>query len=367
MDEKLPQKQTKSVNENVNPPQEALSPLADVKLKYEKYRAKLKTTPYDERVILWLDEVDLNSISEVGGKMCSLGELTKIGVPIRIAFALSTYAYRCIIKEWNVQEYLHETLQGIPKDKPSVLARIGEEIRGHLRQKEIPEKIQDSIKEAYIALGWLLNKENVVCAVRSSATAEDSPEASFAGQQDTFLYRSGGADIVNNVKECIISLFNDRAIDYRMQMDFAHAEVEISVAVQEMAISQVAGVVFTLDPESGFRNAIVINAGYGVGETVVGGEQEPDEYLVFKPTMTIIDKRIAAKKIRMIQDSVIGTKKEPVPKKDQKKQALTDAQILILAEYCASIEKHYDRPMDIEWALDDKGELVILQARPETI
>jgi pyruvate,water dikinase len=252
------------------------------------------------------------------------------------------------------------------------LAKRGAMVRSAVLKVQLPEKFKEEIGEAYKILSKQYKMKAVDVAVRSSATAEDLPDASFAGQQDTYLNIQGEKELLISVKKCIASLFTNRAISYRVDKGFDHFKIALSVGVQKMARSDMAssGVMFTIDTESGFQNAVLINSIYGLGENIVQGKVSPDEFFVFKPTKTIISRRIGKKKIKMIYNNnpKKPVKDIPVGQIDQDKQSITDKQVIELAKWGMIIEKHYGRPMDIEWALDGRDKkLYIIQARPETI
>jgi pyruvate,water dikinase len=337
---------------------------------------------------LWFDEISIEDVPKVGGKNASLGEmyqdLTAKGVKIPNGFATTSDAYWHLLEATGVQEKLKETLAGLDK-KSSVkeLAEKGKKARELILGAEIPEDLWAEIKTAYDKLGEQYGKDTDV-AVRSSATAEDLPTASFAGQQETFLNVRGYEELKNACIKCYASLFTDRAISYRIDNGFDQFDVALSIGIMKMVRSDLAasGVIFTLDTETGFRDVIFITGSYGLGENIVQGAVVPDEFYVFKPTFRqgfkpIIRKGLGEKNIKMIYgtgESKALTYNIDVPEDDRKRFCITDNDVLTLARYAMIIEDHYskkagkDKPMDIEWAKDGRtGELFVVQARPETV
>ncbi len=322
--------------------------------------------PRHKPYLKWFKEVTNKDVPLVGGKNASLGEMIqKVNVPIPPGFAVTSEAYRHYIKENRLQSFIRKNLKNLDTHNTRDLARRGKKIRQAIRGGEMPEDLKEEINSYYRKLCKKAGKKHVRVAVRSSATAEDLPDASFAGQQETYLNVRGKEDLIESVKNCFASLFTNRAISYRVDKGFSHFKVFLSVGVQQMVNSKAAGVAFTIEPESGFENLVHINGSWGLGELVVQGEVIPDQYLVFKPTNSIIEKKISDKRIEMVKTSK-GNKKKKVPKTRREKPVLTEEEIKDLAKYCLDIEEHYGRPMDIEWAKDKKG-LYILQARPETV
>ncbi len=335
-------------------------------------------------LVLPLEAVGLEAIGEVGGKNASLGEmireLTAEGVRVPGGFATTAAAYRHLIRYGALQDQLHTILDGLDSRDIARLQAAGAAARALLLAAALPPDLEQAILAAY------RNLDCPAVAVRSSATAEDLPDASFAGQQETYLNVCGEADLLAACRRCYASLFTDRAISYRQLNGFDHFEVALSIGVQRMVRSDLAcsGVMFSIDTETGFRNAVLLTAAYGLGENVVQGAVNPDELLIFKPTLEqgfapIISKRLGSKAIRMVyggdsSGSHGATHNEPVPEADRHRFALTDAEALQLARWACRIETHYSgrrgqpTPMDIEWAKDGTtGELFILQARPETV
>ncbi len=330
-------------------------------------------------LILWFRELGIKDVPLVGGKNAALGEmyrsLTKLGINVPNGFALTAHAYRILLKKAGLEKEIRKILQGLDTRDIMDLQRRGREVREAILKAEFPEEMKEAIEKAYKKLG-----DNPDVAVRSSATAEDLPDASFAGQQETFLNVRGIHEVLEATKKCIASLFTNRAISYRADKGFSHFDVALSVGIQKMVRSDLAssGVAFTLDTETGFEDVVTINGSFGLGEMVVQGKVTPDEFVVFKPTLkkgykAIIERNIGRKDIKMIY-APKGTKVIPVSQKDRAVFCITEKEILALAEWCITIEKHFSKkrghhqPMDIEWAKDGKtGELFIVQARPETV
>jgi len=338
------------------------------------------------RFVLWFDEIDAEDVALVGGKNASLGEmyneLTPKGVNVPYGFAVTAYAYRYLIEKTGIKEKIIEILKGLNTRDVEDLARRGKQIREMIINAEMPEELKNAIVEAYKKLSKHYGVEAVDVAVRSSATAEDMPDASFAGQQDTYLNVRGVEALIHACKRCFASLFTDRAISYREDKGYDHFQVALSIGVQKMVRSDLAcsGVMFTLDTETGFRNVVLINGSYGLGEYIVQGVVTPDQFYVFKPTLKqgykpVISKRLGDKRVKLVYGKDgHGTKEVKVPEEDRHKFCLSDEEILTLAKWGMIIEEHYsklkghDQPMDIEWAKDgETGQLFIVQARPETV
>jgi pyruvate,water dikinase len=336
--------------------------------------------------ILWYDQVGIENVPEVGGKNASLGEMYRIltpkGVSIPNGFATTAYAYRYFIEKNGLKEKIAKVLNGLNTSDMENLATRGHEIRTLIRNAEFPPELDAAIVESYKGLCKQYG-DNTDVAVRSSATAEDLPEASFAGQQETFLNVRGDYALLTACKNCFASLFTNRAISYRVDKGFDHFSVALSIGVQKMVRSDMAcsGVMFSIDTESGFKDVVLISGSWGLGENVVQGAVNPDEYYVFKPTLKmgkrpIITKTVGEKHIKMIysMDGGKATKNIPTPEEDRKKFVLNDDEILKLAKWSCIIEDHYSqkaghlKPMDMEWAKDGvSNELFIVQARPETV
>ncbi len=339
----------------------------------------------ERSLILWFDEVGIADIPIVGGKNASLGEmiqqLTPKGVNVPIGFATTAYAYRYFIQSAGLEEKLRKLFSDLDVEDVRNLRERGKKARALLLHTPFPTPLRVAIVEAYEALCKRYNPDTDV-AVRSSATAEDLPDASFAGQQETYLNVTGVESVLAACHKCFASLFTDRAISYRYIKKFDHFSVALAVGVQKMVRSDLAcsGVMFSIETETGFKNSALITAAYGLGENVVQGSVNPDEYYVFKPTLRegyqpIIDKRLGSKELKMVyDDGTKFTKNILVPQIERNKYALNDEEILQLARWACLIEDHYSQvhntytPMDIEWAKDGiTNELFIVQARPETV
>ncbi len=332
----------------------------------------------NKKFILWLKDIRAKDVSFVGGKNASLGEmyakLVPLGIKIPNGFAVTAYAYQYFLKKNKLDHKIRTIIKDLNRSDVRDLARRGGEIRRLILEANMPEDLAEAIREAYGRLSKEYRMANVDTAVRSSATAEDLPKASFAGQQETYLNIRGANNLVEHCKKCFASLFTNRAIAYREDQGFSHIRTYLSVGVQKMVRSDrgAAGVLFTLDTESGFRDVILINASWGLGEYVVKGRVTPDQYYVFKPTLeqgypAIISKIIGTKDVKLIY-SRKGTKQIRMPASQRDKIVLADKDILKLAKWSLIIEKHYKMPQDIEWAKDGvTGELFIVQSRPETV
>lgn len=337
----------------------------------------------NKKLVLWFKELSAKEVGLVGGKNSSLGEmyrnLTKEGINIPNGFATTAYAYRRFIEESGIGEEIAEILEDLnTKDIRNLVAR-GRKIRELILKTDVPADIEKEIVVAYRKLCKFYKVKDVDVAVRSSATAEDLPTASFAGQLESYLNIYGEKALLQTVKKCFSSLFTDRAISYRVDKGFNHMEVALSVGVQKMVRSDKAGsgVAFSIDTETGFQDVVLINASYGLGEYIVKGVVTPDEYYVFKPTLSkgfkpIISRSVGTKEKKLIYSTIAKkdqfVKELPVKEEDQNKYVLSEKEILQLAQWVAKIEKHYNKPMDTEWAKDGlDGELYIVQARPETV
>ncbi|MBX3591671.1 MAG: PEP/pyruvate-binding domain-containing protein [Burkholderiaceae bacterium] len=323
-------------------------------------------------VVCWFEECLKESVPLVGGKCSSLGELIHAGVRVPPGFALTTEGYRRFMAEAGLDREVAALLAGVdPADLDAVEAASAR-IRAAIEAQPFSTEIEDRVAEAYRKLALRCGLPAVPVAVRSSATAEDLPDASFAGQQDTFLWIRGIDEVLLHVRRCISSLYTGRAIAYRANKGFAGGDVAISVGVQKMANSFTAGVMFTIHPANGDRSVIVIDSNFGFGESVVSGEVTPDHFVVNKVTLDIIDRTVSTKERCYTVDPKTQTSRAvEVPFERQRVQSLIDDEITELAWMGKQIEKHYGRPMDIEWAVDKDlpsgGNIFILQARPETV
>ncbi|MBD9586943.1 phosphoenolpyruvate synthase [Pseudomonas sp. PDM03] len=331
--------------------------------------------------VVSLDKLGKHDVEHVGGKNASLGEmisnLAGAGVSVPGGFATTAQAYRDFLELSGLNDQIHAALDALDVDDVNALAKTGAQIRQWIMEAEFPEKLNAEIRTAFATLS--AGNPDMAVAVRSSATAEDLPDASFAGQQETFLNIRGVENVIRAAKEVFASLFNDRAISYRVHQGFDHKLVALSAGVQRMVRSETgtAGVMFTLDTESGFRDVVFITGAYGLGETVVQGAVNPDEFYVHKGTLAagrpaILRRNLGSKAIKMIYGEVATAGKSvktiDVDKADRARFCLSDAEVSELAKQAMIIEKHYQCPMDIEWAKDgDDGKLYIVQARPETV
>ncbi|MBX9690959.1 MAG: phosphoenolpyruvate synthase, partial [Cyanobacteria bacterium] len=332
------------------------------------------------------ESVGLEDVALVGGKNASLGEmiqgLSKEGVRVPDGFVITAAAYDRLIIDSGIGDELTKIFDGVDTSNTDDLSRRGRKARSLIKEAGLPEPVETEIRQAYRTLEARCGS-GVDVAVRSSATAEDLPEASFAGQQESFLNISGEVALLEACLNCFASLFTDRAISYRVDKGFDQLSVKLSIGVQKMVRSDLAvsGVIFTLDPESGFRNAVLITSSYGLGENIVAGRVDPDEFLVFKPTLNthqtpIIRRKIGAKQLRMIYagHGTRTTRNMDVAPQEREKLSLAESEVLLLARWACVIEKYYSgrygcsTAMDIEWAKDGiDGQLYIVQARPETI
>ena len=331
----------------------------------------------EEVFIKWFEELTIDDIPLVGGKNASLGEMIRNigdkGVTVPSGFAITSFAYKYTIEKEGVHHKIKEILSDLNTHDINNLSERGGKIRDLIKQTPIPLDLEKEIRKFYKEMEQRYG-DNVDVAVRSSATAEDLPDASFAGQQETYLNVRGEEELLEKVKDCFASLFTNRAISYRTDKGFDHFSVYLSVGVQKMVRSDLAssGVMFSIDTESGFENAVYITGAYGLGENVVQGTVNPDQFYVFKPTLIkgfkpILEKKLGSKEKRMIYGEH-GTEQQDVSDEDKKRFVISDEEILNLANWAIIIENHYKKPMDIEWAKDGQtGGLFIVQARPETV
>ncbi len=329
----------------------------------------------DRQYTIPYTQLRMSDIAEVGGKNASLGELISqlsiAGVRVPDGFATTASAFRAFISQSGLAARIDAALSQLDVDDVDALQRCGADIRNWVMQAPFPPEFEAAIAHAYATLSA---GSDASFAVRSSATAEDLPDASFAGQQETFLNIHGLPHILQAIKEVFASLYNDRAIAYRVHKGYSHAEVALSAGVQRMVRSDTgaAGVMFSIDTESGFDQVVFITASYGLGETVVQGAVNPDEFYVHKPTRAVIRRNMGSKLIRMVfgdtRSAGKSTRIEEVPEAERQRFSLNDDEVKELADYAMLIEKHYERPMDIEWGKDGRdGKLYVLQARPETV
>ena len=331
----------------------------------------------EKAFIKWFEDLSIDDVPLVGGKNASLGEMIRNigekGINVPSGFAITSYAYKYTIEKEGVHNKIREILSDLNTHDVNNLAERGKKIRDLIKNTPIPSEIENEIRYFYKEMEKRYGS-NVDVAVRSSATAEDLPNASFAGQQETYLNVRGEDDLLSKVKDCFASLFTNRAISYRTDKGFDHFSVYLSVGVQKMVRSDLAssGVMFSIDTESGFEDAVYITGAYGLGENVVQGTVNPDQFYVFKPTLKkgykpILEKKLGSKEKRMIYGEK-GTEQQDVSEEDKKRYVISDEEILKLANWAIIIEDHYKKPMDIEWAKDGQtDELFIVQARPETV
>jgi len=344
-------------------------------------------TQNKKKLILWFKETTINDVPLVGGKNASLGEmystLSKKGVSIPNGFSITATAYRYLLGKSGIKKEIRRILKDLDTTNMKSLAEKGEAIRNLIVNASFPKDLENKIYKAYHKLSEIEGTKEIAVAVRSSATAEDLPDASFAGQQETYLNIRGEEALLDACKHCFASLFTNRAISYRVDKKFDHFKIALSIGVQRMVRSDVgsSGVMFSLDTETGFSGVVVINSAYGLGENVVQGAVTPDEFYVFKDTLkkgykSIITKKIGEKAIKMIynNDRKKPTKNVSVDIKDRQKLSINDEQVLQLAKWGMIIEDHYSKkaghykPMDMEWALDGiTKKIFIVQARPETV
>ncbi len=338
-------------------------------------------------LVLPFREVDLGAIARVGGKNASLGEMIRSlggqGIPVPDGFAVTADAYRLHLAEAGLADAIHDELDRLDVSDVAALQAAGASIRQRVRRAPLPETVRAAVLAAYRELSARYGTAEADVAVRSSATAEDLPDASFAGQQETYLNVQGGERLLEKVRDCMASLFTDRAIAYRAERGFDHRAVALSVGVQKMVRSDLgsAGVIFTLDTETGFPGVVLVTGAFGLGETVVQGRVDPDEFWVHKATArqgyaSVLRRELGAKALKLVYGGG-GTqevREVRVPRHDRKRLVLSDEEVLELARFAIAIEDHYSRhhgrftPMDIEWAKDGRtGELFIVQARPETV
>ena len=324
----------------------------------------------EKQFLLWFEQLEREDVAIVGGKSSSLGEMTaKVDVPVPYGFATTAHAYRYFFEKSGLDNEVRELVGELTDVENSALLRdVCARIRQAILDKEMPQDLQDAIAAAYEELGKKMNIDQPYVAVRSSATAEDLPDASFAGQQDTYLNVQGAETIIAKVKECYASCFTDRAVYYREKQGFDHLDVALSAAVQMMVFSKAAGVMFTVNVATGDDQNILMEAAWGLGEYVVQGTVTPDNYTVCKKTHKILEKNVNGQDVKLVRKAGGDCEEQMVALDEQNMQKLTDEQIIELAGYAKKIEEHYGCYMDMEWGVDERdGKLWILQARPETV
>jgi pyruvate,water dikinase len=331
-------------------------------------------TSEKEKFVLWFEELTKNDVPLVGGKNANLGEMTKAKVPVPPGFAITAQAYEKFITETNIAQEMYRIIKETVTnpDDPKQYEEASKKIRKLMESANMPKDIEEAIRETYQKLSEKTNTPNLPVAVRSSATAEDLPGASFAGQQETYLNVKGADELVKKTIKCWSSLFTPRAIFYRAKKGFKHDQVLISVGVQKMVNARAAGVMFTLNPVTGNRDQIIIEGTWGLGEAVVSGEETPDHFVVDKQTLEIIERKIAKKVVEYVRNPETGkTEKVEVPPEKQEIPCINDEEIEKLAQLGNQIDQHYGCPQDIEWAIDRELEfpenIFIVQSRPETV
>ncbi|MGH8030683.1 MAG: PEP/pyruvate-binding domain-containing protein, partial [Arenimonas sp.] len=333
--------------------------------------------------VLWLHALRLSDLAQVGGKNSSLGEmignLSGLGVSVPGGFATTADAFKEFVAYNDLSKRIFDRLATLDVEDVDALVAAGKQIRGWVIEAPLQPALEQAVREAYAQLCKEAGAADVAVAVRSSATAEDLPDASFAGQQETFLNVVGIDEVLVRIREVFASLYNDRAIAYRAHHGFEHAEVALSAGIQRMVRSDLgaSGVMFTMDTESGFRDVVFVTASYGLGETVVQGAVNPDEYYAYKPALRagkqpIVRRTLGAKAIKMVYaegaQAAERVRTVEVDAADRRRFCLSDADVTELGKQALLIEQHYGRPMDIEWGKDGSdGRLYILQARPETV
>lgn len=324
----------------------------------------------EEQFLLWFEQLEKTDVPIVGGKSASLGEMTaKTDVPVPYGFATTAYAYRYFAEKSGLNEKIAALLAGLTDVENSAqLREVSAKIRETIMAAQMPDDLAQAIADAYAELGKRVGEPDPFVAVRSSATAEDLPDASFAGQQDTYLNVQGAETIIAKVKECYASCFTDRAVYYREKQGFDHLEVALSAVIQMMVFSKAAGVMFTVNVATGDDKNILIEGAWGLGEYVVQGTVTPDNYTVSKADCKIIEKNVNTQDVKLVRKHGGDCIEEMVPLDEQNEQKLTDAQIVELAGYAKKIEAHYGCYMDMEWGVDERtNKIWILQARPETV
>ncbi len=331
-------------------------------------------TEMKEDLIIWFENLRKTDIPSVGGKNASLGEMINVGIPIPPGFAVTAYSYKKFIEESGISEKIYTVIKETVTDPndPKQYEVASKKIRELIESTPMPKDIKEAVRHTYQELCRRLSTNAVFVAVRSSATAEDLPDASFAGQQETYLNVKGEDELLEKTVKCWSSLFTPRAIFYRTEKGFAHENVFISVGVQKMVNAKAAGVMFTINPVTGDPNQIVIEGNYGLGESVVSGAVTPDDFIVDKTTLNMVEKRIAKKTLQYVRDPNTGkTVHMEVSPEKQEQSCLSDEEILKLAELAKIIEKHYGIAQDIEWAIDSElpfpDNILIVQSRPETV
>lgn len=320
--------------------------------------------------IVWYEDFTEADRERVGGKNASLGSMLSAGLPVPPGFAVTTDAYESLQSHPDLVAHVRGALDPLDVEDSRRLQKVAAEIREAIIATPVEPEIEDAIRAAYLRLSERCGSTAIGVAVRSSATAEDLPDASFAGQQDTYLWISGADEVVDHVRQCWASIFTDRAIAYREQFGYDYRQISMSVGVQKMVDPRAAGVAFTLNPTTGDRSQVAIDASWGLGESVVSGEVTPDNFVVDKVLCEVIDRTISDKAIeyRLVEGAVSVCEVEPGRRSAP---CLTDEEVRAVAAMARRAEKHYGRPQDVEWALDrdlpNGQNVILLQARPETV
>jgi pyruvate,water dikinase len=321
--------------------------------------------------ILWFDECSMPELPRAGGKSVSLGDMIRAGIPVPPGFAVVTDAYRTALARSGVDGLIRARLGRADVSDVAVLTEISTELQAAIEAIEIRVEIEEAIRGSYAALGARSGQTDVAVAVRSSATAEDLPEASFAGQHDTFLSVRGADSVLRSVARCWASLFTARAISYRCENGFPHDGVAMAVAIQRMARARIAGIACTLNPANGDRSTIAIDASWGLGEAVARGEVTPDHYLVDQVALEIVKRTLSFKQVEYVADTGGGISRCQVPAERQRVACLTDEEVVRIAQMTARVGAHYGQPQYVEWAIDADlvapEDIVVLQSRPETV
>lgn len=324
----------------------------------------------DTANVLWFDELHRQDVNLVGGKSSSLGEMTSsMDVPVPYGFATTAHAYRYFMEATGLNDQVNALLDQLTDyENADELHATCTKIRDLITSAQMPDDLANDIKQAYLDLAKRMGQDDPFVAIRSSATAEDLPNASFAGQQESYLNIHGADDVVDRVQQCYASLFTDRATYYRHKQHFPYEKVALSAAVQMMVFSKASGIMFSVDVTNGDDSKIVIDVIYGLGEYIVLGKVTPDHFVVDKQSMKIVTKNITTKPVELVRLPDGGTKEQPVPADKADQPVLTDDQVLELAGYVKEIEQHYGCYMDMEFALDaNTNKLWLVQARPETV
>lgn len=324
----------------------------------------------DTANVLWFNELHREDVNLVGGKSSSLGEMTSsMDVPVPYGFATTARAYRYFMHKTKLNDKVNDLLESIKDyENSDELHKTCEQIRNLIVEAQMPDDLANDIKQAYSDLAKKMGQEDPFVAIRSSATAEDLPNASFAGQQESYLNIKGAADVVNRVQQCYASLFTDRATYYRYKQHFPHEKVALSAAIQMMVFSKASGIMFSVNVANGDGSKIMVDAIYGLGEYIVLGKVTPDHFVIDKQSMKIVEKDILKQTVELVRVADGGTEEQTVPTELQEQAALTDSQVIELAGYAKEIERHYGCYMDMEYALDtNTNRLWIVQARPETV